>query len=718
MDWIFGIGAAIAGILSFLYLIFVGQKSIPEWWRDRKTEKRPANNQNASPNLLPSNLVQHNLPHRGDFIGREKEKKQVHEALHSRSFIVTIDGIGGIGKTSLALEVLHECLAASQNSQSNKHEAQKFEAFIWTSARDRELTINDVLDTIARTLEYPFITQLTPEEKRHEISKRLQEKSCLLIVDNFETITDDAVHDFVLNLPEPSKCLITSRVQSLRQARAVSLRGLAKAEALSLIKNEGVRLGIDLEALIADDRNFQRLYEATGGAPLAIRWAIGQIKQRGQSVDGVLNSLHEARGDIFEFIFKRAWSLLSDSAKRILLIMPVFAASASKAAIEAASDVHKWELDEGLGQLVELWLVEASEKLDESKRRYGLHPLTRFFAYNNLIQHSELEHQSRVRLSEFYANFAKAAGGDKYSWEKYDDIEEEKDNVFALIEWCFKNNETVSGIMLTKSVSYFMGIRGFLYECITFGQKAVDAARQDGSIHDLAFLLVHTIAWLEIHGRDRKKGIELCREGLRIYETIGDSQGVFWALNTLVQALRLEGATDDAKYCAERAIGLARSTIDEKVIGLTKSKNDEIAVANLRRQIALLAVSFGQLEEAKKELESIVPILQEQNHLSLAGTLVDLAEVHLKLRNYDVAYMIGAESLEAVKRFKKRNTMGRVLLVLAKIESVRSNYSSALMFAKQALEFYERSGLYLERIEELKTLIKSLHLKADNLAAN
>jgi hypothetical protein len=44
--------------------------------------------------------------------------------------------------------------------------------------------------------------------------------------------------------------------------------------------------------------------------------------------------------------------------------MPVFAASASKTAIEAASDIHKWELDEGLGQLVELWLWEASEKLD------------------------------------------------------------------------------------------------------------------------------------------------------------------------------------------------------------------------------------------------------------------------------------------------------------------------------------------------------------------
>jgi len=583
------IAATVAGILGFLYVIFVGQKSIPEWFRERKSPKNNSPNQSEA-QLISSRVVQHNLPHRGDFIGREKEKRQVHEALRSRSFIITIDGIGGIGKTSLALEVLHECLAASQNSQLTPSEIQRFEAFIWTSARDRELAINDVLDTIARTLEYPFITQLSPEEKRHEISKRLQEKSCLLIVDNFETITDDVVHDFVLNLPEPSKCLITSRAQSLRQARAVSLRGLAKEEALSLIKNEGVRLGIDLEALVADDRNFHRLYEATGGAPLAIRWAIGQIKQRGQSVDGVLNSLHEARGDIFEFIFKRAWSLLSDSAKRILLVMPVFAASASKAAIEAASDVHKWELDEGLGQLVELWLLEASEKLDESKRRYSLHPLTRFFAHSNLLQYSELGPRARLKLAEFYESFAKAAGGDRWSWERYDEIEEEKDNIFALINWCFEEREAIVGMNLTKSVTFFMRQRGYFYEAIVFGQKALETARQTDKINDLAWLLVFAVGWVEVAVGNWEKGEAMFREGLKIFESLNDSQGIRWTLLQLGTVLRFKGDLDCARQYYERGMALVKS-----------SHNNEVVVVGLgfKRELSVLATAEGKFMEAK-----------------------------------------------------------------------------------------------------------------------
>ncbi|CAG0984033.1 hypothetical protein ANRL4_02055 [Anaerolineae bacterium] len=52
--------------------------------------------------------VYHNLPQPdyGQFIGREQELTRVHELLlpTSRHFVVTIDGIGGIGKSALACQ--------------------------------------------------------------------------------------------------------------------------------------------------------------------------------------------------------------------------------------------------------------------------------------------------------------------------------------------------------------------------------------------------------------------------------------------------------------------------------------------------------------------------------------------------------------------------------------------------------------------------------------
>lgn len=628
----------------------------------------------------------------------------MHEALKSRFYLTMIDGIGGIGKTSLALEVLHECLAASHPAPNEKNPAasenglQTFDAFIWTSARDRDLNLNDVLDTIARVLDYPFITQLPGEEKRHEVIKRLQQQPCLLIVDNFETVTDEELHRFILDLPEPGKCLITSRTLGLRQARSVSLRGMAKEEALLLIQNEGVRLGLNLQALAEDEQNSQRFYEATGGAPLTIRWAIGQIKQRGQSIEGVLNSLHGAHGDIFEFIFQRAWSLLSEPARQILTIMPVFAASASKAAIEAAGDVHHWELDEALGQLVELWLLEASEQLDEAKRRYQLHPLTRAYAQGKLSQAPDLERGARVRLAGFFEKFARERGGDRYTWEQYDEIEEEKDNIFELIEWCFESGEDLVGMKLTESISFFMSWRGYLQESFVFGQKATEVARKYNRTEDLANLLINT-GWREMERENWERSEAVIRESLRIYEKIKDQQGILDALRALGRVLNFRKDFDGARECFQKGLDLAIVS------------SDKSAVADLRRRLAMVAADEGKLIEAKEELETIIPILQKQNDLILPGTLGNLARVYHKLSNYDTAFKVGVEGLDLAKKMKKRYTTAWISLNLAYTEVKRSNYQSALLFAQQALEFFERSGSFPRRVEAVKTLIHQLQEK-------
>lgn len=63
----------------------------------------------------------HNLPqpNYGKFIGREQEKNKLLNKLlaypHSTNSVITIDGIGGIGKSVLALEVSHYFLREYNN---------------------------------------------------------------------------------------------------------------------------------------------------------------------------------------------------------------------------------------------------------------------------------------------------------------------------------------------------------------------------------------------------------------------------------------------------------------------------------------------------------------------------------------------------------------------------------------------------------------------------
>ena len=110
--------------------------------RETRSSSRPVR---SDPYHLPAQSVPHNnLPPRSEFIGRETEKRILLEAIASRSPLISIEGIGGIGKTALALEVAHELAEVTRQGLTDLEMARDvklpiFEAFVWVTAKDREL---------------------------------------------------------------------------------------------------------------------------------------------------------------------------------------------------------------------------------------------------------------------------------------------------------------------------------------------------------------------------------------------------------------------------------------------------------------------------------------------------------------------------------------------------------------------------------------------------
>src|SRR6266511_6183280 len=127
-------------------------------------------------------------PTYSQFVMRAQAFAEVVDGLQQRSAVVLIVGLGGNGKTSLAREVASRCLKGEDG-------APQFDAVVWVSAKDRPCTttLSIVLDAVARTLDYPGLTRYAHNEKRYEVEQLLRRQHVLLVIDNFETVTDGAL---------------------------------------------------------------------------------------------------------------------------------------------------------------------------------------------------------------------------------------------------------------------------------------------------------------------------------------------------------------------------------------------------------------------------------------------------------------------------------------------------------------------------------------------
>jgi len=647
--------AAIVALIGYLYT------------RWRKSVTKPVRSQASPPppSKPPVPEIPHNLPPRGEFIGREKEMEQVRQALASRSYLVVIEGIGGIGKTVLALEVAHELW-----------EEGLYEAVVWTTARDRALDLNDILDTFARTVDYPYIAQLPPEEKPTEAAKLMRAKKCLLLVDNFETIKDEAVSEFLLSLPEPSKALITSRHHALGEARTIPLKGMEQDEALALMRAEGERLGLESVQRTGDEI-LLRLYQATGGAPLAIKWAVGQIKQKGQSLDSVLDSLYGARGDLFEFMFNRSWEMLSEDAHHILMVMPIFATSASKEAIEAASDVHTWDLDEGLGQLVEMSLVEVSGGLEE-QQRYSVHPLVRAFAGAESSKQVEFDKASHLRIADYFLDLAERHKWGKWGWQSHDEIERERENVFTIMDWCYEESEWRRLCALWRSITFFLNFRGYWQDALRYGKMTVEASKRTRDKKELARILLWGLGWIlckQGHFQDAKEPLE---QSLEIYREIGNTDGMCSTLRMLAEVYRREKEFDRAEQVLSRALEMAKKIENEGM------------VAFLNYEWGKLSCDKGDWNDSRLRLESVRT--RYEGEIAYASLLRYLGFIAFKQGRIHEARSLYQESLARSQQMRIQNKIALAKLGLANVEESEGNLGIALDLAKSANDIFGRLG--------------------------
>ncbi len=116
----------------------------------------------------------------------------------------------------------------------------------------------------------------------------------------------------------------------------------------------------------------------------------------------VVDDLYAARGELFDDLFTRAWALLDEAARRVLLVMTFFPGSASSEALRVTADVQGLAFGRPVERLNDLALLDVQQEDLSSPPRYTLHPLVRAFAHSQLANQNGFENGSRKRWVDWY----------------------------------------------------------------------------------------------------------------------------------------------------------------------------------------------------------------------------------------------------------------------------------------------------------------------------
>ncbi len=329
-------------------------------------------------------------------VGREGEIESLTNHLldDQAAGILVLSGLGGVGKTAVALETARQLIYSFA-----------FERIIWlplASPPEGEaggsLLLTQLLEQLRQKVAGIDATA-PPSEQITEAAAAFQKESACLFIDNLEG--EETLATLIARLQpmaSAGKIIITARnaPAHLEQVAVQTLGELSLEAAMQLVRRSAEMRNLpDIAA--APPERLAQIVEATGGNPLAIEITIGQAHYL--PLPAILNKLHAAGNDIHQAIFEAVWGALSDMCQKTLLGMLL--SSPSQTRPEFLATVLGKEVDSLWRHLNELrarCLIESSG--DSWGRAYSIHRLTERF----LLVRVEEPGENRAAFSRFVAN--------------------------------------------------------------------------------------------------------------------------------------------------------------------------------------------------------------------------------------------------------------------------------------------------------------------------
>jgi len=298
----------------------------------------------------------------------EEELRQL--LLDDKRPIVTLVGRGGIGKTSLALQVIHQICEMEE----------RYDVIVWLSARDVDLHLSGpkpvrpaILnpDDMSRL----YVSLVLSEEQKKEkgfdakdyFEKQLHNNesgNCLFVFDNFETTQNpiDVFNWIDAHIRLPNKVLITTRLREFRGDYPVDVTGMLDSEAEQLIEQTSSELNV---TKYVDAKYKQELIEKSEGHPYIIKVLLGEVAKLKKAAN--IPRLVAGTDDILTALFERTYASLSPCAQRAFLTLSNWNSTVPRLALEAVlyrSTEERSEVENGIESLIQYSMAETNTTSD------------------------------------------------------------------------------------------------------------------------------------------------------------------------------------------------------------------------------------------------------------------------------------------------------------------------------------------------------------------
>jgi len=304
------------------------------------------------------------------------------------SWLIGVVGEGGVGKTSLTAKTVRSVVEKADFRDISWVTAKKQYFDLQTQAKvDHEQkpfsSFDDLILDIARDLRIEL-----PKSSEHyfdALCEEIKSRSCLIVIDNLETLEGyksilsrfrSPLDPQKLIAIEPSKILITSRVKlrsGLIGVRELPMTGIDRSSTIELIRDRGQNID---QIADADDEDLMPIYDTSRGIPLITHLIVNTIAKYDFPLQEILQQI-AGLDDLREFLYEDSVASLSPASLKCLRII---AASENGYAISYDILQGKVELDDSEFRecLAELSQYHLLEKVGSSLHRYPRYKIHSF----------------------------------------------------------------------------------------------------------------------------------------------------------------------------------------------------------------------------------------------------------------------------------------------------------------------------------------------------